>query len=160
MHARARNAHLGWRATNPYHRDVNRPLRDRLTAFLAAALFLLSGAGDAFGAHPCPHHAAIAAPASAGASAADAPAAGAHHGHAEHHPAPAAPAEHDGHDACTCGGICPVGTGAAPLPESNPGRLSVLTLTPAPAARPDDATLPSRLVPHFLPFSQAPPPSA
>jgi hypothetical protein len=138
---------------------VNRPLRDRLTALLAAALFLLSGAGDAFGAHPCPHHAAIAAPASPAAPAVDAHAE-AHHGHAEHHPAPAAPAEHDRHDACTCGGICPVSAGTAPLPESNPGHLPVLALSPAPAARWDDATLPSRLVPHFLPFAQAPPPSA
>jgi hypothetical protein len=159
MHAHARNAHLGWCATDPYHRDVNRPFRDRLTALLAAALFLLSGAGDAFGAHACPHHAAIAAPASAAAPAVDAGAA-AHHGHAEHHPAPAAPAEHDSHGACTCGGICPVSTGPASLPESNPGHLSVLASLPAPGARRGDATLPSRLVPHFLPFAQAPPPSA
>jgi hypothetical protein len=131
---------------------VNRTLRDRLTALLAAALFLLSGAGDAFGAHPCPHHAAI-------APAADTPAA-AHHGHAEHHPAPDGPAEHGGHDACTCADVCPVGAGATPLPASTFSDLPVFPLSPAPAARMDDATLPARLVPHFLPFAQAPPPSA
>jgi hypothetical protein len=135
-----------------------------LTAFLAAALFLLSGAGDAFGAHPCPHHAAIAAPPAFAASAVDASvadaAADAHHGHAAHHPAPAGPAEHDGHGACTCADVCPVGAGAAPLPASRSTYLPVLATTPAAAARTDDATLPSRLLPHFLPFAQAPPPQA
>lgn len=135
---------------------VNRTLRDRLTALVAAALFLLSGAGDAFGAHACPHHAAIAAPTSV-AAAAEHDAAAAHHGHGAHHPTPAAPAEHDGHDACTCGGVCPVSAGPAPLPASTPGHLPVLATSPSPAARVDDATLPSRLVPHFLPFAQAPP---
>jgi hypothetical protein len=138
---------------------VNRTLRDRLTAFLAAALFLLSGAGDAFGAHPCPHHAAIAAPAAFTGAVADAPA-DAHHGHAAHHPAPGAPAEHDGHGACTCADVCPVGAGAAPLPASSSAFLPVLATSPAPAARTGDATLPSRLLPHFLPFAQAPPPQA
>ncbi|HEX5869061.1 MAG TPA: hypothetical protein VFY65_01525 [Longimicrobium sp.] len=138
---------------------MNRTLRDRLTAFLAAALFLLSGAGDAFGAHPCPHHAAIPAPSPAAATEAGHASADAHHGHGEHHPVPDAPAEHDSHDACTCGGVCPVGAGTVPLPASTLGHLSVLAPAPAPAARPGDATLPSRLVPHFLPFAQAPPPS-
>jgi hypothetical protein len=157
----ARNAHVGWRTPDPYLSDVNRPLRDRLTALLAAALFLLSGAGDAFGAHPCSHHAAIEAPAAFVSSSADAAAAAAaHHAHAEHHTPPAAPAEHDGHDACTCADVCPVGASAAALPPSTPGHLSVLAPSPAPAARTDDATLPARLVPHFLPFAQAPPPQA
>ncbi|HEU4884639.1 MAG TPA: hypothetical protein VFT45_20455, partial [Longimicrobium sp.] len=112
---------------------MNRPLRDRLTALLAAALFLLSGAGDAFGAHPCPHHAAIGAPSTVVSPAVDAPAA-AHEGHAEHHSAPAAPAEHDGHDACTCvDGVCPVSAGPAPLPASGFGHLPVLATSPAPA---------------------------
>lgn len=143
---------------------VNRSLRDRLTAFLAAALFLLSGAGDAFGAHPCPHHAAIAAPAAfaapaasaADASVAHAPA-DAHHGHAADHSAPAGPAEHDEHDACTCADVCPSGAGAAPLPRSRFSDLPVPVTSPAPVARTDDATLPSRLLPHVLPFAQAPP---
>jgi hypothetical protein len=131
---------------------VNRPLRDRLTALLAAALFLLSGAGDAFGAHPCPHHTAIAAPSAVASSAADA----AHHAHGQHHDPPATPAEHDGHDACTCvDGVCPMG--AAPLPASGFGHLPLLARSPAPAARTDDARLPARLLPHFLPFAQAPP---
>jgi hypothetical protein len=140
---------------------VNRPLRDRMTALLAAVLFLLSGAGDAFGAHPCPHHAAITAPhapAAIAAPAADATDA-AHRAHAHHTP-PAAPAEHDGHDACTCGGVCPVSAGAVPLPAPGFGHLSLLARSPAPAARADDARLPARRIPHFLPFAQAPPPQA
>lgn len=138
---------------------VNRPPpRQRLTALLAAVLFLLSGAGDAFGAHACPHHAAIAAPAAAHAgSAAHHGSAAVHHGHAAHSSAPAPPAEHDGHAACTCGGVCPVGAGAAPLPASATGHLAVLVASAAPAAHLADAELPTRLVPHFLPFAQAPP---
>jgi hypothetical protein len=129
---------------------VNRPLRARLTALLAAVLFLLSGAGDAFGAHPCPHHTAIAAPQAA-----------AHDGHAAHgaHD-PAAPAGHDGHDACTCGGICPVSAGPAPLaaPALVPVPLAVLRA--ATAAHPNESALPARLLAYLLPFAQAPPLSA
>jgi hypothetical protein len=136
---------------------MTRPLR-RLTALLVAALSLLSGAGDAFGAHPCPHHGAIGAPAQ-GESEADDGAAAAHHGHGAHD-APAAPAEHDGHDACTCGGVCPVGTGVAPLAVPAAVHLAVLVAAAAPAARPDDPALPSRWLPHVLPFAQAPPSSA
>ncbi|HEX2210625.1 MAG TPA: hypothetical protein VHG93_23290 [Longimicrobium sp.] len=135
---------------------MNRPPRYRWTALLAAVLFLLSGAGDAFGAHPCPHHAAIAAPAAV-TGAADHAAPSAHHGHAGHHPAPPAPEEHDGHSACTCGGVCPVSTGPAPLPASPTRHLALLVSSAAPAARREDPALPSRLVPHFLPFAQAPP---
>jgi hypothetical protein len=134
---------------------VNRPLRDRLTALLAAFVLLLSGAGDAFGAHPCPHHAAIAAPDHA-VRGADHAAADAHHGHAAASES-SAPAEHDGHDACTCGGVCPVSTGPAPLAADL--TADPLVLAPAaPAARIAEAeALPARFDPHFLPFAQAPP---
>lgn len=155
---RAGHADLGCRTPNVYHSIVNRPLRQRLTALLAAVLFLLSGAGDAFGAHACPHHAAIGVPAHDGASAQEG--AAGHHGHVAHDPTPAAPAEHDGHAACTCGGVCPVSTGVAPLAAPATLHLAILVSTAAPAARPDDAALPSRLLPHLLPFAQAPPPSA
>lgn len=130
---------------------MNRSPRARLSALLAAVLFLLSGAGDAFGAHPCPHHGAIAAPdfAVRGAD---------HHGHAAHDPA--APAEHDGHDACTCGGICPVSGGPAPLAAPAIAFLLLAPPAAAPAAHPDPTGLPSRLAAHLLPFAQAPPPSA
>jgi len=140
---------------------VNRPLR-RLTALLAAMLLLLSGAGDAFGAHPCPHHAAIGAPGHAAPSAEPAEHAApadAHHGHGAHGQAPAQPADDDGHSACTCGGICPVSTGPAPIAPSLVPLPFVLAAA-APAAQVAQAELPSRFVPHFLPFAQAPPPSA
>ena len=116
-------------------------------------LFLLSGAGDVFGAHPCPHHAAIGASADAQAAHGADP----HHGHAAHDPAPA---EHDGHAACTCAGVCPIGTGPAPLAAPATLHLAILVAVAAPAAPLHDAELPGRLVPHFLPFAQAPPPSA
>jgi len=137
---------------------VNRPLRTRLTGLLAATLFLLSGAGDAFGAHPCPHHAAIGAPDHAAESAGHA-AAEAHHGHDARDAAPAVPQEHDSHAACTCDGVCPAAAGPA-APAPNVFRLPLATAAAAPAARPSRAELPSRFVPHFLPFAQAPPPSA
>jgi hypothetical protein len=133
---------------------VNRPIR-RLTALLAAMLLLLSGAGDAFGAHPCPHHAAIGAPEHAAAAHA-AEMADSHGDHGAHGQAPAHPADHDGHSACTCGGICPVSTGPAPLAPA----LAVLPLVlvpAAPAAFTAADGLPSRLLPYVLPFAQAPP---
>lgn len=136
---------------------MNRPLRDRLTALLAAFVFLLSGAGDAFGAHPCPHHAAIAAPEWAAPDAHPA-AADAHHGHAADASHSSAPAEHDGHAACTCGGVCPVSTGPASLAARPAVQLPLVFAPAAPAARSAEAqALPSRFHPHFLPFAQAPP---
>jgi hypothetical protein len=135
-------------------KTMDHPLR-RLTALLAAVLFLLSGAGDAFGAHACPHHAAIGAPAQGGGAVDHA--AMAHHGHGVDHSAPAAPADHDSHAACTCGGVCPVSAGVAPLAGPATFHLAILVSTAAPAARTENAELPSRLVPHFLPFAQAPP---
>jgi hypothetical protein len=129
---------------------VNRPLRHRFAALLAAMLFLLSGAGDAFGAHACPHHAAIAAPDYA-VQAAD---------HSDHHASPGQPAGHDGHEACTCAGLCPVGAGPAPLAAPWVVRLPLDLPYAAPAALPDPTGLPSRLAAHLLPFAQAPPQSA
>lgn len=121
-------------------------------------LLLLSAAGDAFGAHACPHHAAIAAPGHAAAQGMEHGAADAHRHHAA--PDPADPGEHDGHASCTCGGVCPVSTGPVPLPA--PGILNLPLALPyaAPAAHPDPTGLPSRLTPYLLPFAQAPPRSA
>lgn len=135
---------------------MNRPLRHRFAALLAAVLFLLSGAGDAFGAHACPHHAAIAAPDYA-VQAAD------RHGAHESHGEPAPPASHEGHDgheACTCAGLCPVGAGPAPLAAPWVVRLPLDLPHAAPAALPDPTGLPPRLAAHLLPFAQAPPQSA
>lgn len=131
---------------------VNRPPRTRWTALLAAVLFLLSGAGEAFGAHACPHHTAIAAPHSAGQTPAEHGGHGAHQSHG-----PAAPADHDGHDACTCGGLCPVSAGPAPLAAPGVVPVPPAVLAEAPAALPDGTALPPRLLAHLLPFAQAPP---
>lgn len=129
-----------------------------MTALLAAVLFLLSGAGDAFGAHACPHHTAIAAPGFAAPMAAGA----AHHGHAAAHEGhgPAAPGQHDGHSACTCGGVCPISAGPAPLAAPALVPVPLALLPEAPFALPDGTALPARLVAHLLPFAQAPPPLA
>jgi hypothetical protein len=132
---------------------VNRPFR-RLLALLCAMFPLLSGAGDAFGAHACPHHAAIAAPEYATSVSADADR---HGGHASHEGMPASAPEHDGHDACTCGGVCPVSTGPAPLAAAWLIRVPLVLPYAAPAAHPDPTGLPSRLAPYLLPFAQAPP---
>ena len=137
---------------------VNRSLR-RLTALASAALLLLSSAGDAFAAHPCPHHAAIGA---RGQTAAEAAHGGgeAHHTHAASEPAPASTPAHDGHAACTCAGICPVSPGPAPLAAPVLVHLPLALPLAAPAAQPDSTGLPSRLTAHLLPFAQAPPQSA
>jgi hypothetical protein len=151
--------HLGIQRPHPYPFLVNRPLRHRFAALLAAVLFLLSGAGDAFGAHACPHHAAIAAPDYA-VQAADHPDPHPSHGqptppvsHEEHD-------AHDGHEACTCAGLCPVGAGPAPLATPWVVRQPLDLPYAAPAAHPDPTGLPSRLAAHLLPFAQAPPQSA
>lgn len=154
------HGHLGIRTTNPYPPLVNRPLRHRFAALLAAVLFLLSGAGDAFGAHACPHHAAIGAPDYA-VQAAD------HHpDHHASHGESAGPISHDGqdghdgHEACTCAGLCPVGAGPAPLAAPWVIRLPLDPPCAAPSALPDPTGLPPRLAAHLLPFAQAPPQSA
>jgi len=136
----------------------------RLTALLCAMLLLLSAAGDVFGAHPCPHHAAIGAPEHARAmehgSASGHGTTDAHHGHAPSGTEQAPAAEHDGHASCTCGGVCPISTG--PVPPAAPGLVHLPFTLPyaAPAAHPDPTGLPSRLAAHLLPFAQAPPRSA
>lgn len=142
MAARACSAHIGL---------VNRPFR-RLAALLGAMLVLLSGAGDALGAHACPHHAAIAAPDYAAAAGAER-----HGAHAPHARMPASAPEHDGHDACTCGGVCPVSAGPVPLAARALLHLPFELPYAAPAAHPDPTGLPSRLTPYLLPFAQAPP---
>lgn len=130
-------------------------------------LLLLSGAGDAFGAHACPHHDAIVAPgyassvadavdASSSMDAADAVPHGAHASHAGT-PAPEHGDGHDGHEACTCGGVCPVSAGPAPLAGRALLHVPLVLPYAAPAAHPDPTGLPSRLTPYLLPFAQAPP---
>jgi hypothetical protein len=117
----------------------------RAFALLASAILLLSGAGEAAGVHPCPHHSGIAAPAAA---------AGDHHHHRGAHDR-SAPADHD-HAPCNCGGHC-----APPLGLV----LPPVAIIPVPSAVVDAARAlrtgaearPARHIPHLLPFAQAPP---
>ncbi len=125
-------------------------------------LLLLSGAGEASGAQGCPHHGVIVMPGHSAAMAemmADG-AMDAHHAHAAHASHGAAPAsggEHDGHETCTCGGVCPISVGPAPLALAWLVRVPFVLPYAAPAAHPDPTGLPSRLTPYLLPFAQAPP---
>lgn len=155
---------------------MTRPLR-RLIALLSAMLPLLSAAGDAFGAHACPHHGAIAMPGHAAAMAEMVMADGGWEAHQAHmaemahtaamagmdhadHTAPASGGEHDGHETCTCGNVCPISVGPAPIAAAVLFDLPYELPYAAPAAHPDPTGLPSRLTPYLLPFAQAPPQSA
>ena len=128
--------------------------RTRLTALAAAALFLLAGAGDVLGAHPCAHHDGL----GHAEAAADAEA---RHGHAAHHAhdpgAPAAP----GHDAdpCSCPGTCSAAAGVA-LPQTSAVAFDPGVAAHVAAAPRDEAALPARLLPHLLPYALAPPRTA
>lgn len=130
---------------------MTRPLRSRLTALAAALLFLLSGAGDVLGAHPCAHHDALAPGHAADAT-------GAHHAHHAHDAGAPAPAEHDGAP-CSCAGTCSAAAGVAMprAPETTFAPPAVASAAPAYA---DHARLPGRLLPYLLPYAQAPPRAA
>jgi hypothetical protein len=130
----------------------------RSTALALAAAFAFMLAGEAAGAHPCPHHDGLPGGATAAESAAQAAGTEAAHAagsgaasHRAHH----APTEGDGaHRACSCVGVCQLGSGAA---------------TPAAAAKIADPSAgvlerPTAPVPAFfrqadrlLPFAHAPP---
>ena len=143
---------------------MDRTLPSRLTALLAAVLFLFSWTGDALGWHACPHHSSVPGP-HARAVVEDAADHGAHGGHQAAAPDAASDAEHggDSHDSepggahgCTCTGTCPSAIGGAVPTVTDAG----LRVAPASIrdARPDDsADVLPRLVPFFLPYGQAPP---
>jgi hypothetical protein len=131
--------------------DVTRPLRTRLAALAAAALFLLSGAGDLLGAHPCAHHEGIGH---------EAPAADAEHAHGHEHDTHEAPAEpdHEG-EPCSCPGTCASAAGMA-LPGAPTVAFTAPAVAHAVPAPADAARLPGRLLPHVLPYALAPPRAA
>lgn len=109
-------------------------------------LLLLTGSGDAFGVHACPHHDAVSQAAMAQAGHAGM------HGHGAGHDAPA---DAEDHGACTCLGACFTAT-AAPLPRAVllPVARVVSVSTPATST----VALPRRgRLPYVLPYATAPP---
>ncbi|HEX8393622.1 MAG TPA: hypothetical protein VF665_14855 [Longimicrobium sp.] len=113
----------------------------RFLALFAGVLFLLSGAGEAAGARPCPHH--------DGGAAAQAGEHG-HHGAEPRHPAPAE------HAPCSCAGHCATPSGPA-VPPNTVVRVEA-EFAAAPRALRSEAPAPSpRRLAHLLPYAQAPP---
>src|SRR5690606_19893035 len=112
-----------------------------------AVVFLLLGAGDLFGVHPCPHHEGGAGHEEAQGH--SAPSEHAHHGT----PDTEAPAEHGG---CTCQGACPTAS-AGFLPIAPRVEIGIpVEFLPLAVVRGQTSYLP-RYLPFFLPYSQAPP---
>lgn len=137
----------------PVKREASIP--QRLVSVVVAVLFLWAAGPDAYGAHPCPHHGALPAAASAAQEGAnqseDGPirTAGSedHHQH-DHHP--------DG--PCTCVETCPApDTGAVSLPA--PATLADASLAaralPVPVV--DTRALAPRHSPYELHLPNAPP---
>jgi len=132
----------------------------RLVAAALAALFLATGAADAYGLHRCPHHDGL--PGAAGVEPAHAAGVGqAHAASGDRHAAGAEPAhgggagQHDEHGPCTCIGACGVASAALPVHGSGVQRFDPLQ-TSAPGA------VAYRLAPsldrdYLLPYANAPP---
>jgi hypothetical protein len=131
---------------------VKRTLPNRVVAVTMAMVFLLLGAGDLFGVHPCPHHDLLAAHA------------GEHNAsHAPGTPEPpheheqAAPGEEATHGPCTCQGACPSSTAAEALPAHvRPAMVESVVDTPRTGVRVRDVLLP-RFTPFLLPYAHGPP---
>lgn len=124
----------------------------RLTALLAAALFLFTWTGEALGMHACPHHDAV--PGAMRLAHAAMAHGGGHHAAQPSHDAPA-PGHGERH-ACTCQGTCPSATGGA-LPAHAQASVRVAPAAIAAAPRHDAGAILPRLVPFFLPYGQGPP---
>lgn len=115
----------------------------RVFALLWAAAFLLSSAGDGFGAHACPYH--------------DAPAAEHLADHGASH-APTSEPGSEGHEGpCTCLFACQASVGvalaAAPPVVVGTERVEVAY---GPLDHPQDLLI-RRTLPYFIPFANAPP---
>lgn len=126
---------------------VTRPTAHRLTALLAALFFLSGWTGDALALRPCPHHDVV--PGMGVMAHAGHPAMA---GHGRHAPAP----EHGRGHACTCMGSCPSAGGGA-LPSIADAALRVAPAEVRDASPAEDRGVEPRLIPHLLPYSQAPP---
>jgi len=109
----------------------------RAVAVALSAAFLLALAGDALGAHECPHH--------------DGATATSHGTHGTSHGS-----DHASHGPCTCVGRCHAGT-APPLPVPTLSGTAPVEAPPSDSApipdRPDRPALP----PFSLPWANAPP---
>ncbi|HEY7471646.1 MAG TPA: hypothetical protein VIE68_04785 [Gemmatimonadota bacterium] len=116
------------------------PVSTRIFTGVLALLFLFAGAGDAWGAHHCPHHdGPRAAPTGAATD----------HGHG-------APPHGEDHGPCTCVGRCHAG--AAPS-LGDPAEPAPLPVPPSPPFSSPAPEPPPRvaLVPFAIPWSNAPP---
>ena len=129
---------------------MRRTLYQRVTAILMALVFLLSGAGELFGAHVCPQHDPIVYQATHGEDDGQAAA----HRHHEH---PASSGEsQDGHEHCTCLGVCPTSAPAGVPAEVSLTVAETLDWVPVAPAATVEVVLPA-FIPYFLPYAQAPP---
>lgn len=135
---------------------MSRPTLKPSIALFLTVVFLLTTVGDGFGASTCQHHDSTTQSRSAPAALPDVSGGVHNHGHAAADPA--TPGSHE-HDAvpCTCiGGCLPGVAGPLPLPtitvEFAPAFVIETSVLTAGAAAPR-----ASLLPHVLPFAQAPP---
>jgi len=141
---------------------VKRPVYHRIGAACLALLLVLVEAGELFSAHPCAHHdpalyaASVSAHAGHHGEVGDPEHGGADHGGPEHGGARHGDSD-EGHEApCTCLWAC-----VSPTPAALPEEVSITVAAaihqaPVVLITASDLPLP-RLIPFFLPFSQAPP---
>jgi len=131
---------------------VKRNYPNRFVALLAAMVFLLSGAGEAFGLHACPlHDPASAAHGHAGPEGAEAAGTSAH----EHHGTSDAP-EEAGHGPCTCKGACPTAGPGAVAVYTTVGFAVRIVAAPSVVVSSADLALPG-ITAFLVPNAQAPP---
>lgn len=124
----------------------------RIGALLLAAIFVVAGPAEGFGARECEHHGSHHAASSqdSGATATH-DAAHAHGGHA------AAPDDGSGHSGpCTCVGSCHA-SAATPLPPAGAVAAGFAPLAARADVAPSDEVRPTHPLPHVLPYAHAPP---
>lgn len=137
------------RSTAERDDPVKRPTPKSFTALLLSLVFLLSTAGESFGARLCAQH-------DAGAERASHEASADCHGHAAEDLGASDSHDHDV-EPCTCTGSCLPGV-ASPLPQPAIRlRLAPAAIGPVPQPAPRADVPRARLLPHILPFAQAPP---
>lgn len=124
----------------------------RVTALLAALVFLVALAGEVWGAHGCRHHGVVPA-----GSFEDAAALAGLHEHDHAQEAEAAPVDDSAHAGpCLCVGACH-GSAASPLPSVGPAVDRVDVGSTGSVVLPDGATPARLLLPYLLPYGNGPP---
>lgn len=156
----------------PQHPVLDRTYR--LVAAVLAALFLATGAADAYGLHRCPHHDGVPGVVSAGAHGAKDAHAGPAHGQenpgaaSSHDTGPAAAAgvhaqpadshgDHEEHGPCSCIGTCGVAGAALPVRGSEALRFEASEWSAGGAVSYRRAPTIDR--DYLLPYANAPPPA-